>query len=103
MAKQFKFDAAFDDVPVPEDLTNGERAILRDMLEPGNPLWKIMRSMLDYREGLKQGLLGTDLTNQKDIEAARKVQATAVAIYWLEEMIAQSLVDVTEKKEEQAS
>lgn len=96
MGSPFKFDGALANVPVPEDLSNGERALLRSMMEPGNPLWKIFRSILDYREGLKQGLLKADFSDPMSIEAARKVQATALAIHWLEETFEAALTDVVE-------
>jgi hypothetical protein len=71
-------------------------------MEPGNSLWKIFRSILDYREGLKQGLLTTDFGMPSSVEAARKVQATAIAIHWLEETFNAALTDVVEPKEEEA-
>lgn len=75
-------------------LTNGERAMLRPLAEPGGPLWKIFRSMLDYGDGLRESLVSADLLNPEEVNRARKVQAVVIAVDWTLETFKQALVDV---------
>ena len=99
MAEPFKFDPMSKEVPEVEDLTNGERELLRGLAEPGNPLWKIMRKIVDYREGLTQSLLSVKFNSPESLEAARQTQAAALSIHWLEQFMAAALTDVDEPQE----
>lgn len=63
-----------------DGLSNAERQMVRALLEPGQPLWKIVREMVDYREDLKSSLMDADLTDPTTIRNSIKVQATAAAI-----------------------
>lgn len=67
------------------DLDEAEKALLIPMAEPGAPLWKIIKSMVDYADQLKIALVEADLTDPVQINAARKVQATIVAAAWVKE------------------
>lgn len=99
MPEPFKLAGLKAEIPVIEDLSNTERALLRSLAEPGNPLWKILRSLIDYRDGLTQSLLTIDFGSTEMIETGRKIQATALAIVWLEEVLAAALTDVEEHEE----
>lgn len=84
------------EVPVVEDLSNTERALLRELFQPGAALWKIVRSMVDYGEGLKDALLTADLSDKEDRRSAAKAQATIIAVQWVKETFEQALADPTE-------
>lgn len=90
------------EIPNPEDLSNTERAMLRGMAEPGAPLWKVLRKMVDYVEGLTQSLIGVDLLDPAEVTQARKVQATIQAAQWAIDTFSAALSDVEEpdKKED---
>lgn len=87
------------DPVVVEDLTNGEREQLRALAEPGGPLWKIIRSMLDYGESLTQSLITANLLDAGELQRAQKVQAAIAACAWVQETIKQALVPVEVKEE----
>ena len=78
----FKFDPARLRVPEPQDLDNTERVLLRDLLAPGLPLWKIVRQCVDYRDGLKESLSDPemDLENPETRRAVFKTQTAIAAI-----------------------
>lgn len=73
---------ALETIPLPEDLGDGEKELLRSLTEPGMPLWKIFRSMLDYREGLKEAVINADDDDDAQKAAIRKTKAAIVAIDW---------------------
>lgn len=87
------------EIPEPQDLSNTEREILRGLAEPGGGLWKILRSMVDYGEGLKQALVAADFSDEAQMSQARKVQATIVACQWVTETFENALSHVDEPQE----
>lgn len=97
MENGFKLRGLANEVPEVEDLSNTERALLRELAEPGGPLWKIMRRMHDYGEELKQSLVGADFDDPLQLRAMRKVQATITASHWVEQTFASALTDVVEE------
>lgn len=99
----FKMSGTSVEIPEVPGLSNTERAMLRGLAEPGAPLWKIMRSMVDYGEGLKQALVTADFDDPAQQAAIRKVQAAYVAVQWVQSTFEAALTDVPEapKQEEQ--
>jgi hypothetical protein len=95
-AERFHLIGTSAEIPEVPGLSNTERAILRGLAEPGGALWKIMRSMVDYGEGLKQALMSADFDNPAQQAAIRKVQATYLATVWLQETLEAALTDVVE-------
>lgn len=96
MSEPFKLAGLAIEVPIVEDLSNTERALLRSLAEPGNPLWKILRKMIEYREGLQQSLLTASFGTPEGIDVARKIQAAGLACAWVEEFFDTALTDVYE-------
>lgn len=88
-------------VPLTE-LTSGERDMLRMAMEPEQFLGKVLKKMLDYGEHLTQSLVSVDLLNPDSVNAARKVQATIVAIAWVQETFEQSAADTPAELERTA-
>jgi hypothetical protein len=101
MTEPFKLLGDRITVPVVEDLSNTERAMLRGLAEPGAPLWKIMRKMFDYADDLKQSLISVDLTDEASLKAAAKIQATIIAAYWVQQTFETALTDVDEPEEKE--
>ena len=96
----YKFSGDSSEIPNPETLSNTERAMLREMAQPGGPLWKVFRSMVDFGEGLSQSLIGSDLLDPQQVNAARKTQATIIAVAWVMETFEQALTDQPVSQEE---
>jgi hypothetical protein len=84
------------------DLTNAERAMLRSLAEPGMPLWKILRRMVDYGQGLQQSLLKANVYNPAELGRIANVQATALACIWVQENFEAALTDTWEEPEQGA-
>lgn len=82
MTDDFTIDFARGRVPVPEPLSNTERTLLRDLAHPGLPLWKVLRELDDYREGLKEALVDVkqDIEDPEIRAKWRQVQNAAGAI-----------------------
>jgi hypothetical protein len=97
---KYEFKGTSIEIPNPEALSNTERAMLREMALPGNPLWKIFRSMVDYGESLSKSLVTVDLTDPASVNAARTVQATILAVQWVQDTFAQALSDVEEESKD---
>lgn len=95
-AERFRLIGTAQDIPDVPGLSNTERAMLRGLAEPGGPLWKIVRSMVDYGDGLKQALVTADFDNPGEQAAIRKVQATYLAIIWVQNTLEAALTDVVE-------
>jgi hypothetical protein len=95
--------AAFKDlrleVPIPAELSNIERGMLRQMAEPGQPLWKVLRKMVDYGAELKDAIVSADLTDPSELGGARKVQATIVAIEWVQQTFEAAMTDAEHEEE----
>lgn len=98
MADNFALRGTSIEIPEVPALSNTERAMLRGLAEPGAPLWKIMRSMIDYGESLKQALMVADFDDPSQVAALRKVQATYVAITWVQTTFENALTDVPERE-----
>lgn len=93
MQDEFTFNPAVHMVPVPEPLDNTERKLLRDLAQPGLPLWKILRQFSDYQNGLKESL-GDPEQDLEDVATRRnfaKVQNAIAAVTQLMNMIEQAL------------
>lgn len=82
------------------DLTNGERAVLRSLNEPGGPLWKVLKRMLDYGEGLQQSLLMVNVWNDDQRSKMATIQATGLACIWVQQNFEAAMTDVFEPQQE---
>lgn len=101
--KPFELMGTSVDIPEVPGLSNTERAMLRGLAEPGGALWKIMRSMIDYGEGLRDSLATADFDNPAQQAAIRKVQATYLATVWVKETLEAALTDVVEPETKEES
>ena len=93
MKDEFTFDPAVHRVPEPEPLDNTERKLLRDLAQPGLPLWKVLRQFTDYQSGLKESL-GDPEQDLEDVAVRRnfaKVQNAIAACTQLMNMFEQTL------------
>lgn len=96
---EFQFKELEVEVPQVPDLGNTEKEILRGLAEPGGPLWKIMRRMRAYGEGLKEALATADLDDPAAIRAVKKIQATIAAVAWVEATFESALTPGPEQEE----
>lgn len=71
---------------LPEDpqLTVQEKDVLMQLSEVGGPLWKIVKSSLDYANHMRDHIAAIDLVGTENVEAARQLQLRrAAAIHFL--------------------
>lgn len=71
---------------LPEDpqLSEQEKALLRQLSENGGPLWKIVKSSLDYANHMRDHIAAIELVGAEKVEMARQLQLKrAAAIQFL--------------------
>lgn len=61
-------------LPVDPNLTEGERVQLRHLSLRDGPLWKIVKSGLDYAEHMKDHIAAVELVGPEQIQEARQLQ-----------------------------
>lgn len=95
----FTFDPARERVPSPQDLSITDRQLLRDLCTPGLPLWKVLRQLSDYRDGLLESLSDpkVDVWTDEGRKAYMKVQTSIHAINDLFNRIEQAVNDPNEE------
>lgn len=62
--------------PLPKDpeLTEHELQVLRAMAQPGGPLYKIFKSLIDYSDHLRDHIAEADLSQPEAVKQARQLQ-----------------------------
>lgn len=78
---------------MPEDpqLTDAERNELLRLCQPGNPLWKIVKSSVDYANHMRDHIAAIPLVTAEDIASARQLQlrreAALAHVKWMAQVI----------------
>lgn len=100
MQTEFQFKPFVAEIAEPEPLSNTERQLLRELAEPGLPLWKIMRQLHDYREGLKEAIADPefDLEDPAVRRTFAKIQNGIASITDVFSRFEQALTDVQEPR-----
>lgn len=66
-------------LPSDPELSEGEREMLRQLSAPGGPLWKIVKSALDYADHMKDHIVAVELVEPEQIGMARQLQLKRTA------------------------
>jgi hypothetical protein len=84
--ENFVFAGLHEGGYVEVELSNIEREMLRVHAQPGGPLWKIQKGLLDYRGALIENVTSLDLATEVGLTKARELLAEARAVQWQYEM-----------------
>lgn len=66
-------------LPSDPELSEGEREMLRQLSAPGGPLWKIVKSALDYADHMKDHIVAVELVGRDQVGMARQLQLKRAA------------------------
>lgn len=66
--------ASWQELPEQPNLTEDERRMLRDMCQPGAPLWKVLKSAFDFAQHMRDYVAETPLVSPEQITLARQHQ-----------------------------
>jgi hypothetical protein len=77
-----EFDEALPQGFVDVWLDPAERDKIRPLADPGEPLWRIMKGLLDYRRALVDNLAKVELATEEGRLAGIRLQAEIRAIEW---------------------
>lgn len=79
----FKFvDLLPDPAEIGPDLSPTEQQILRDFAKPGGPIYKVMRSFVDYMKSLDLEISSTLVASPEAIARVRDLQVMRGMIKW---------------------
>lgn len=66
--------ASWQELPRQPDLTEDERRMLRDMCQPGAPLWKVLKSAFDFAQHMRDYVAEIPLVSPEQVALARQHQ-----------------------------
>lgn len=100
--QSFSFDLDFQ-LPEAEELSNTERAMLRELAVPGGPIAKIMSGLAQHEMLLMRQLAEADLNSQAGILQARDWQTMMKGIAWFRNLFENLLTDQLEEPKDEHS
>jgi hypothetical protein len=98
MKESFTFGLEDREVTVAQELSNTERAMLRELAKEGGPIWKFMVGLRSHQDLVEAEMLGTDIVTPQGFERVKYLRTIREGLIFHRRLWESVLTDTAEKK-----